>query len=267
MDLGISGKVALVTGGSKGIGHEASKLFGKAGARVVVVAREKKAIDETVDAIRDAGGEAAGFSADLTEVENYARAVEFARETFGAPEIAVFNIQAPKPGSFAALDDDDFRHAFHLVTICYANMVRAVLPGMIEKRFGRVVTLGSGTAKQPIRTTELFSYVLANSTRAGAVGLNKTLAGDYGKYGITFNTIAVGSVETDMARAWLQARADEAGVTYQDMLDRFFENNPLRRAGQPIEVASLAVFLSSVPGGYTTGETILADGGEVQALL
>jgi 3-oxoacyl-[acyl-carrier protein] reductase len=267
MDLGISGKVALVTGGSKGIGRKVSELLGEAGCRVVVVAREQAAIDDTVDTIRGRGGEALGVSADLTEVSNYAVAVDRAREAFGPPEIALFNIQAPPPGSFADVKDDDFRNAFHLVTICYANLVRAVLPGMIDKCFGRVVTLGSGVAKQPLRTTPLFSYVLANATRAGAVGLNKTLAGDYGRYGITFNTVAVGSVETDQARGWLEARAAESGVPYQDMLDRFFADNPVRRAGQPSEVASLAVYLSSAHSGFTTGETILADGGYVQALL
>lgn len=267
MDFGIAGKVALVTGGSKGIGRKTSELFGLEGCKVVVAAREQVAIDDTVAAIRDAGGEATGFSGDLRDVGNYVRAVEHAKEVFGPPEIAIFNMQAPKPGAFADLTDADFLEAFHLVTICFANLVRAVLPGMKEKRFGRVVTIGSGTAKQPIRTTDLFSYVLANSTRAGAVGFNKTLAGDYGRDGITFNTIAVGSIETDQSRSWLEARAAEAGVTYHVMLDRFFANNPVRRAGQPIEVAALAVYLSSQHAGFTTGETILADGGQVEALL
>jgi len=267
MDLGIAGKVALVTGGSKGIGREISLQLGREGARVVVCARETAAIDATVAAIRDAGGQAAGFSADLTEVSNYRRAVEAAEAAFDVPEIAIYNMLAPKAGSFEDLTDADFSEAYHLVTTCYANLVRAVLPGMKNKRWGRVVTIGSGTAKQPIRTTPLFSYVLANAHRAGAVGLNKTLAGDYGSYGITFNTIGVGSIETDQARAWLHDRAAEAGTTYQNMLDQFFANNPLRRAGQPGEIAALAVYLSSVGSGFTTGETILCDGGYVQSLL
>ncbi|MGI4744446.1 MAG: SDR family oxidoreductase [Janthinobacterium lividum] len=267
MELGIAGKVALVTGGSKGIGREISERLGREGARVVVCAREQAAIDATVAAIRDAGGQATGFSGDMTDVTNYIRAVETAKDHFDAPEIAIYNMQAPKPGSFEELTDADFLEAYHLVTTCYANLVRAVLPGMKAKRWGRVVTIGSGTAKQPIRTTPLFSYVLANAHRAGAVGLNKTLAGDYGQYGITFNTIGVGSIETVQARAWLEARAAEAGTTYENMLDQFFANNPVRRAGQPGEVAALAVYLSSQDSGFTTGETILCDGGYVQSLL
>jgi 3-oxoacyl-[acyl-carrier protein] reductase len=268
MDLGITGKVALVTGGSKGIGRAVSEALGREGCKVVLIARGKQAIDEAVAAIRAAGGQAAGFSADLTQVGNYARAVAFAEAEFGAPpEISLFNIQPPKPGSFEELTDEEFVEAYHLMVVCYLNLVRALLPGMKRQGFGRVVTLGSGVSKQPIRTTEMFSYVLANTTRAAAVGLNKTLAGDYGRFDITFNTIAVGSVETDSARAWINARAGEAGISYEEIRRRFFADNPMRRVGQPAEVASLVAYLCSVLSGYTTGENILADGGKVEALL
>lgn len=267
MDLGISGKVALVTGGSKGIGRRVSEMLGAEGCKVVVAAREQAAIDATVEAIRTAGGEATGVSGDLTQVENYARAVEAAEAAFGAPEIAVFNMQAPRPGAFADLDDEAFRTAYHLTHICYINMVRAVLPGMMASRWGRVVTIGSGTAKSPLRTTPFFSYVLANDTRPGALGLNKTLAGDYGCHGITFNTIGVGAIVTEQSTEWLHARAAESGRTYDEIVDQFFADNPLRRPGKVDEVASLCVYFCSQASGFTTGETILCDGGQVQGLL
>lgn len=266
MDLGISGKVALVTGGSKGIGRETSEELGRAGCRVVVAAREQGAIDDTVTAIRLAGGEAAGVSVDLTDVANYARAVEAARLAFGTPDITVFNLQAPKPGSFEDLSDDDFRWAYHLVVTCYMNLVRAVLPGMKEKRWGRIVTIGSGTAKMALRSTPYFSYILANTHRISAVGLIKTLMADYGSYGITFNTIGVGSIETEQFKAWMQKRADDNGIAYDEVIRGFAAENPMRRIGRPIEVAKLCAFLCSEYAGFTTGETILCDGGQVVCL-
>ncbi|OAN56223.1 SDR family oxidoreductase [Sphingobium sp. TCM1] len=267
MDLGISGKVALVTGGSKGIGRRISEMLGAEGCKVVVAAREQAAIDATVDAIRATGGKAIGVAGDLTEVGNYAAAVEVAKSAFGPPEIAIYNMLAPKPGAFSDLDDDDFRLAYHLVHVCYMNMVRAVLPGMKDAGWGRVVTVGSGTAKSPLRTTPFFSYVLANATRPGAIGLNKTLAGDYGRFGITFNTIGVGAIVTEQSTEWLNARAAESGRSFDDIMHEFFANNPLNRPGKVDEVASLALFLCSQGSGFTTGETILCDGGQVEGLL
>lgn len=267
MNLGIGGKVALVTGGSKGIGRRISEMLGAEGCKVVVAAREQAAIDATVDAIRAAGGQATGVSGDLTDVGNYQAAVDAAKTVFGPPEIAIYNMLAPKPGAFSDLDDDDFRLAHHLVHVCYMNMVRAVLPGMKDAGWGRIVTIGSGTAKAPLRTTPFFSYVLANATRPGAIGLNKTLAGDYGQFGITFNTVAVGSIVTDQSTAWLNARAAESGKSYDKILSQFFANNPLKRPGKVDEVASLALFLCSQGSGFTTGETVLCDGGQVEGLL
>ena len=261
MKTDIAGRIALVTGGSKGIGRRVSEMLAEEGCKVAVVARDQAAIDETVNGIVAAGGQAIGISADLTVVENYQVAVDACKAAFGAPEIAVYNMTAPDPGGFEDVNDDDFRQAYHLVQICYINMVRAVLPGMQAAGWGRVVTIGSGTAKAPLRSTPYFSYVLANAHRAGAVGLNKTLAVDYGHHGITFNTVGVGAIATEQAKQWIAARAEESGVTYDEVFDGFFANNPVKRAGQPDEVAAMVVYLSSNLSGYTTGETILCDGG------
>ncbi|CAB3780135.1 SDR family oxidoreductase [Paraburkholderia caffeinilytica] len=267
MELGIAGKIALVTGGSKGIGRETSLELARAGCQVLVAARGKEAIDETVAVIRGVGGVAAGFSGDFTDVENYRLAVAAAKAAFGSdPDIAVFNLQAPKPGSFEELNDDDFRWAYHLVVTCYMNLVRAVVPSMKERRWGRIVTIGSGTARMALRSTPYFSYVLANTHRVSAVGLIKTLMGDYGPFGITFNTIGVGSIETEQFKAWMQKRADESGVPYDDVIRGFAADNPLRRVGRPVEVAKLCTFLCSEYAGFTTGETVLCDGGQVICL-
>jgi 3-oxoacyl-[acyl-carrier protein] reductase len=175
-------------------------------------------------------------------------------------------MQAPKPGGFEQLTDDDFRNAYHEVVTTYMNLVRAVVPGMKEKRWGRVVTIGSGTAKMALRSTPYFAYILANTHRISAVGLIKTLMGDYGQYGITFNTIGVGSIETEQFKRWMQKRADENKTTYEEVIKGFAADNPMRRVGRPAEVAKLCAFLCSEWAGFTTGETVLCDGGQVICL-
>ena len=156
MDLRIAGKVALVTGGSKGIGRSISLEMADNGCKVIVVAREQAAIDDTVAQIRAKGGTAIGISADLTVLENYQRVVDQATAELGAPDIAVFNLVAPKPGSFDELTQDDFDYAYRIVVSCFAAMVRSVTPAMKENRWGRIVTVGSGTAKQPVRSSSGF---------------------------------------------------------------------------------------------------------------
>jgi 3-oxoacyl-[acyl-carrier protein] reductase len=267
MDLDIAGKIALVTGGSKGIGQSISQELAANGCKVVVVARGQAAIDETVAGIRAAGGIATGFSADLTQVENYQRVVQQATDAFGTPDIAVFNLEAPKPGSFETLTEADFQHAYHLVVTCFAALVRAVTPGMKEKSWGRIVTVGSGTAKQPIRSSAGFSYVLANTHRVAAVGLSKTLAADLGPFGITVNTIATGSIETEQFRTWMQLRAEENSITYDEMVARWcYQRIPMDRLGRPSDMAALCALLCSNRL-FTNGETILCDGGQVESMF
>ncbi|GLU37351.1 SDR family NAD(P)-dependent oxidoreductase [Pseudomonas sp. NBRC 100443] len=267
MDLEIAGKVALVTGGSKGIGRSISLEMADNGCKVIVVAREQKAIDETLELIRAKGGTAIGISADLTVLENYQHVVDQATRELGAPDIAIFNLVAPKPGHFDDLTQADFDYAYHIVVSCFAALVRAVTPAMKEKRWGRIVTVGSGTAKQPVRSSAGFSYVLANTHRIAAVGLTKTLAADLGPYGIALNTIGCGSVETEQFKDWMQLRATENGITYEQMVERWcYQRIPLSRLGKPSDLAALCALLSSNRL-FTSGETILCDGGQVESML
>jgi 3-oxoacyl-[acyl-carrier protein] reductase len=267
MDLGIRGKVALVTGGSRGIGREISLELGREGCKVVVVARRQNSIDETLALIKEQGGTAIGISADLTVFDNYDKVVAETTRTFGAPEIAIWSLESPGAGHFQNLTEADFAHAYHVTSLCYLRMVKVVLPGMRERKWGRIVTIGSGAAKQPVRSAFGFDYHLANATRSAALVLAKTIATDVAKDGITVNTVGVGLISTDNQKEWFTARARENGVTYDQFLSNFMQFIPAGRIGHVREMSAVTLFLCSDRASYITGEIVTADGGIFNTII
>src|SRR3546814_1978304 len=146
--------------------------------------------------------------------------------------------------------------AYHSVVLCYARMLRVVLPHMQAQRWGRVVTIGSGTAKQLVRSGLNFGYVLANTTRVSAAALAKTVAGEVADQGITINTIGTGYIDTESNRSWTHEQAAAAHMSFDDLRGNKVAHIPVGRAGQPQEMAALCPFLCSQGAAFTTGETI-----------
>lgn len=266
MDLGISDRVAFVCGGSKGLGRATSERLAAEGVKVALAARDQSAIDETVAAIRQNGGTALGIQADLSDLAQLENAVARARTELGPVDIAVFNGFTPKHGTFEEVSQDDFDHTYHLLVRCFATLVRAVKDDMKERRWGRIVTIGSRSVKQPLRTHEV-PYVLANTLRIAGVGLSKTLANELGPYGITVNTIATGRFDTDANVASSQEISGLNDTTSEEYLAQRMAAIPLRRMGRPEEMAALVSLLCSEGGGYITGETILCDGGRTESMF
>lgn len=260
MDLGISDKVAFVEGGSMGMGRATAELFAKEGCRVVIAAlpEHKESIDETVEAIIASGGQAVGVAADLTLEDEVQRAIEVAITTFGSPDIAVANVGGPGPGDFFDVSNEDFTLAFQQMAMSMIYLARAVLPHMREQGWGRIVNLGSGAAKEP--PPEL-PHILANTTRAAVVPLNKSLSNEFSRYGITINTIATGYIGTQRMKDYFANLAQERGVAVEQLVGALTANVPVRRVGTPEEMAAVIVFLCSEQAGYVTGEFIAVDGG------
>lgn len=267
MDYGIRGRVALVTGGTHGMGRVVAERLGDEGARVVVVARGRPGLDETVAAIVAKGGEAVGVSADLTELSAYDYIAAEAKKAFGAPDIAIFTPVAPPAGGFDAFDDNAFDEAYANIVKAFRRFARALIPAMKEGQWGRIVTIGSGAAKSPARASVLnFDYILANTVRPAGLGLSRSLADELGPHGITVNTVAPGFIDTGEAYgAFFEKCAADAGMAYEPFIEEFLRRIPANRFGRPEEVSSLVAFLCSQDAGYISGQYIVADGGYMQA--
>lgn len=258
MDLGIAGKVALVSGGSRGVGRKTAELLAADGCKVAVVARGKEALDEAVAAIRANGGQAIGVAADLTVEADVIRAVAETTEAFGAPDIVVSNVHGPGPANFDDLTDENLIDAFRRMTISLVYIARACLPHMKEQGWGRLVNVGSGAAKEPPAGLR---HMLANCTRAAAVALNKSMANELGGFGITVNTVATGWIGTERMHEYVNKVAAERNIAPEQVLGTVTADIPAGRVGRPEEEASLVVYLASDLGGYINGEFINVDGG------
>lgn len=264
MDLGLAGKIAVVAGGSRGCGRAVTEELARERALVVLSGRLAAKVEETVAAIRAAGGEATGIVADMTELAGCTAIVEAAREAYGDPDILVVNSPGPFPDpetnrgrGFDNCADDLFEEVHRNFVMSQVWLTRAVTPAMKAKAWGRLVNLGSIAMKVPHQEDPM----PAVNTRVAVAALMKSLAQELGPYGITANTIATGPFDSELSQEY---RASGTGVKtaewYRAML-------PVGRWGRPEEMGALVAFLCSTRAGFLTGETIRIDGGYTKSLF
>lgn len=263
MDMGLAGRTALVSGGSKGMGRAIAELLAAEGARVVIAARDEGPIADVVGAIQAANGIASGVSADMTTKDGIDAAVSHAERTFGPVDIAVFNVHGPTSGNLDATTDDDLQSAYNDMVMALHWLSVRVLTGMKSKQWGRLLTINSIASKELHRDLPLFA---ANTTRVAAVAYNKTLSAEVGREGITVNTIGTGGILTDRYRAFMSGQARVNGTDFDTFVSHRSEDVPLGRLGEPAELASVAAFLCSARASYVTGQFVVVDGGRVRTL-
>jgi 3-oxoacyl-[acyl-carrier protein] reductase len=261
MDLGIAGKVALVTGGSQGIGLGCARRFAAEGCRVVIAARTQSRIDEAVAGI---GGEVRGVAADCTTRGGIAKAVQTGADAFGTgPDIAIFNVDSGPKGSFLEVDDATFEAANRHNVMAFRWLVQAVYRDMKAKGWGHILTIGTNSVKQPHRK---LPRAAQNTYRVGALALSKTLSAELGPFGITVNTLGTGAIETEQFRSVFSRIAEERGETYEQLVAGPVAEWPIRRLDTPGDMATVAAFLCSDLAGFVTGQVLVVDGGNLETL-
>ena len=261
MDLGIAGRVALVIGGSQGIGLGCAERFAEEGCKVMIAARTQGRIDEAVTRI---GRSTAGVSADCTSKAGLERAVAACREAFGsAPDILIFNVDSGPKGAFLDVDDETFAAANNNNVMAFRWAVQAVFPHMREQGWGRILTIGTNSVKQPHRK---LPRAAQNTYRVGALALSKTLSAELGPFGVTVNTLGTGAIATPQFKEVFTKIAEANGETYEEHVARRVSEWPVRRMGTPEDMASAAAFLCSDLAGFITGQVLVIDGGNLETL-
>lgn len=263
MDLGLSGRIALVTAASKGLGRAVALALAQEGADVAICSRDEAQIREAAEEIRDATGvRVLARVADVSRKEHIDALIAAVQAEYGRIDILVSNSGGPPPGRFLELDDGAWQKAVDLLLMSAVRLARGVLPGMQERGWGRILFITSGSVKQPIQ-----NLILSNSVRAAVTGMAKTLAGEVGRHGITVNCLAPGRIDTERVRSLDENTAARMGRTPAEVRAALEAAIPLGRYGHVNEFGRVAAFLCSEAASYITGSTVVVDGGNINTLL
>jgi 3-oxoacyl-[acyl-carrier protein] reductase len=244
MDLGIAGRKALVMGASRGLGRAVAEALIREGVTTAICARNQERLES---AAREIGAQP--FPADLSKRGVTAQLVADVVARLGALDILVVNTGGPPPRTFDNTGDQDWRDAFEALWMSGVAAIRAALPGMRERTWGRILVVTSIAAREPIA-----NLMLSNSLRAGLHGLVNALSKECASQGITVNAVMPGYTLTE--------RLIEVGVKEAEIASRI----PAGRMAKPAEFAALAAFLASDCAGYITGQAIACDGGLLQSI-
>lgn len=261
MELKLAGKRALVAAASRGLGRAIALRLAEEGAKLAICARNTERLGQAADEIEQkTGAEVLAIPTDLTEYEGIRLFVSRANERFGGIDILVANAGGPPPGSFLELSDGQWQEACQLTLLSAVRLAREVIPGMIEQRFGRLIFSTSVSVKQPIE-----NLILSNSLRLAVIGLAKSLADELAQYNITVNSVCPGATATERLRELIEHQAERTGLSYEEAEREFWLREiPMRRLGEPEELADLVAFLASERASYITGTAIQVDGGSIR---
>jgi 3-oxoacyl-[acyl-carrier protein] reductase len=262
MDLGLKGRGVIVAASSQGIGLAAAEAFAREGAQVAMCARNESTLREAADTIRsETGAEVYAAPLDVTDSARAQHFVEDVAKRFGRIDVCVTNAGGPPAKNFLSISADEWRKAVELNFLSVVHLAKAVIPHMQRHRWGRIITITSVTVKQPVA-----ELIMSNAVRAAVVGLVKSLSNEFGKDGILVNNVAPGYTATERLQELAGVRALAAGTTPEQIYQSWAAEIPLRRLGEPKDIADVILWLASERAAYVTGQTVLADGGIYRGL-
>ncbi|MBI3783255.1 MAG: SDR family oxidoreductase [Deltaproteobacteria bacterium] len=270
MNLNLTNKIALVTGASKGIGAAIALELAREGADVAICARGAKNLDQMARQLAGLGRQVVAVPANLATAEGVQSVVEATLATFGRVDILINNVGgAPGPGGFLNLDDEHWLAAWNLNLMSAVRFSRALIPGMVERKWGRVINIASTSAREPD-----IVVVHYNSAKAGLVALSKSLANTYAKDGVIVNCVAPGltrtpALELSAAKRLKEQGIDIEGLTPDELVNRYYIPRrplPVGRVGTPQDIAGMVAFLASERAGWISGSYINVDGGWVKSI-
>jgi len=263
MDLGLKGKAALVCGASQGLGRAIADALAAEGAALVINSRSPDKLAVAAREITAATGvEVVPAPADLTDPDSVNDVVNAAEHALGRIDILVTNTGGPPSGPFEDHSAGVWRHAIAQNLESVVNLVRAVLPGMKERRWGRIVNVTSISVKQPVA-----GLILSNSIRAGVTGFAKTIANEAGPFNVTVNNVLPGFTRTERLVELAEAVAGRTGDSVEGVYESWEAEVPMGRLAEPPELGALAAFLCSQQASYITGQSIAVDGGWIKGLM
>jgi 3-oxoacyl-[acyl-carrier protein] reductase len=252
MDLGIRGKTALVCAASKGLGKGCALSLAREGVNVVITARGAEALEAAAAEIRKHGVRVTTVAGDITSAEGRAAALK----ACPSPDILVNNAGGPPPGDFREWDRDTWVKALEANMITPILLIRAVVDGMIERKFGRIVNITSGAVKNPIP-----ELGLSNGARTGLTGFIAGLSRKTVRNNVTINNLLPGPFDTDRLRSNFRFNAEKSGKTYEELRKARADANPSGRFGTAEEFGDACAYLCSAQAGFVTGQNLLMDGG------
>lgn len=253
MDLGLTGKKAIVCAASKGLGKATALSLAREGVDLVINSRTAETLEATAAEIRnETGVQVTPVACDITTEAGQAQVLAACSE----PDILINNAGGPPPGDFRDWNRDDWIKAVDANMLTAIFLIKAVVDGMIERKFGRIVNITSAAVKSPIDILGL-----SNGARAGLTGFCAGIARKTAVHNVTINNILPGPFATDRFHSNIRVQAEAAGKSFEDMLALRNSMNPAGRAGDPAEFGDACAFLCSAKSGFIVGQNLLLDGG------
>ena len=263
MDLGLEGKVAVVAGSSQGLGRAIADELAAEGVDLVINSRSPEKLEAVAREIEEAtGARVHAVACDLTAPEGAQKVIDEAVDALGRVDILVTNTGGPPSGPFEDHSAEVWKHAIAQNFESVVNLVRAALPGMKERKWGRIVNVTSISVKQPVE-----GLILSNSIRAGVTGFAKTISNEVAPFNINVNNVLPGYTRTERLIHLAEAVSERDGKTIEEVYDGWAAEIPLGRLAEPPELGAVAAFLCSEKASYITGQSVAVDGGWIKGLV